>query len=85
MIIKDKWKSDALVDKNKYQEMYDESINHNEKFWEKQGLRLSWKKKYTKIRKVKYSSKEVNINWYYVSDTDLCSKFYRKSYLNEFN
>ena len=63
--IKNSWLSNALVDKNTYQKMYEESINNNDNFWNKQGDRLNWRKKYSKIKNVKYSSTKVNIEWYY--------------------
>ena len=34
------------------------SIKENEKFWAKEGKRISWIKKYTKIKDVKYSKEE---------------------------
>jgi acetyl-CoA synthetase len=65
MEIKDHWKKNALVDEKKYLSMYKESLENNEIFWEKQGGRIDWKKKYSKTKKVKYSSKDVSIEWYY--------------------
>ena len=65
MEIKDHWKKNALVDEKKYSSMYKESLENNENFWEKQGGRIDWKKKYSKTKKVKYSSKDVSIKWYY--------------------
>ena len=59
------WSSNALIDKNEYNSMYDESVNNNEEFWAKHGNRISWMKPYTKIKDVKYSSKEVSIKWFY--------------------
>ena len=41
------------------------SLKENEKFWFKEGKRISWIKKYTKIKDVKYSKDEVKIKWYY--------------------
>ena len=63
--IKDVWRLNALVDEKKYTSMYQDSLNNNDSFWNKQGERLYWKKKYTKIKDVKYSSQNVNIRWYY--------------------
>jgi len=63
--IKESWKADAIVDKEKYLSMYDESISDNDNFWNKQGKRIKWKKEYTKIKQVEFSSKNVDIKWYY--------------------
>ena len=65
MIIKENWKKNALVDKKEYQLMYDDSINNNDNFWNRQGERVDWIKKYSKIKDVKYSSKNVSIKWYH--------------------
>ena len=65
MKIKNEWKSDAKVDENQYRSMYEKSISDNENFWNEHGKRLQWKKDYTKINNVKFSSKDVDIKWYY--------------------
>tara|TARA_B110001454_G_scaffold142401_1_gene132195 strand:+ start:942 stop:2864 length:1923 start_codon:yes stop_codon:yes gene_type:complete len=65
MKILDTWKSEALVSKEQYESMYTESIDNNEKFWDKHGERICWIKKYSKIKDVTYSSKDVSIKWYY--------------------
>ena len=65
MLIKESWKKNGLVNKEEYDSMYNDSIANNDQFWNKQGDRINWIKKYTKIKDIKYSSKEVNIKWYY--------------------
>jgi len=65
MKIKEHWKSEAIVNKEEYSSKYEESIIHNDKFWDKEGKRLDWIEKYSKIKDIKYSSNEVNIKWYY--------------------
>ena len=65
MDIKKDWEKNALVNKDKYLSMYNQSIENNDEFWYKHCERINWNKKYTKIKDVKYSSKEVNIKWYY--------------------
>jgi len=65
MEIKNHWKKEALVNKNQYNEMYKESLNDNDGFWDKQGARLDWIKKYSKIKDVKFSKSNVSIKWFY--------------------
>ena len=65
MNIKDSWKKEALIDEKTYNSMYEESLNYNDNFWNKQGDRLVWEKKYTKIKDVKYSKNDVTIKWFY--------------------
>ena len=65
MKIKSDWKLNGAVDTNEYDSMYQKSITNNDDFWNDQGKRLEWRKSYTKIKDVKYSSNDVNIRWYY--------------------
>ncbi len=63
--VSDKWSNQALVNKAKYKSKYNLSIKDNDKFWKKEGKRISWIKPYTKIKDVKYSKEDVRIKWYY--------------------
>ena len=63
--IRENWIRNAKVNKNDYALLYDKSINQNEEFWKEQGKRIDWIKPFSKIKDVKYSSKDVVIKWYY--------------------
>ena len=63
--VSDSWANQAYVNKSKYQKKYKLSIKENEKFWAKEGKRINWIKKYSKIKDVKYSKDDVKIKWYY--------------------
>jgi len=63
--IRENWIRNGKVNKNDYALLYDKSINQNEEFWKEQGKRISWIKPFSKIKNVKYSSKNVVIKWYY--------------------
>ncbi len=63
--IRESWAREAKVNKNDYALLYDKSINKNEEFWKEQGKRIDWIKPFSKIKDVKYSSKDVVIKWYY--------------------
>ena len=63
--IRENWIRNAKVNKNDYALLYDKSINKNEEFWKEQGKRINWIKPFSKIKDVKYSSKDVVIKWYY--------------------
>ena len=58
------WIRNSLANKSKYQEKYSQSIKNNDEFWRKEGKRITWIKPYKKIKNVKYSTKEVKINWF---------------------
>ena len=63
--IKNEWIKQAIVNKKTYEKKYKQSIKDNDKFWKKEGKRISWIKPYTKIKNVKYSKSDVDIKWYY--------------------
>jgi len=63
--VSDSWANQAYVNDSKYKKKYKLSIKENDKFWAKEGKRISWIKKYTKIKDVKYSKDEVKIKWFY--------------------
>ena len=61
---KPEWVRNSLANKSKYQEKYSQSIKNNDEFWRKEGKRITWIKPYKKIKDIKYSTKEVKINWF---------------------
>ncbi len=63
--VSENWANHAYVNDSKYKKKYKLSIKENEKFWAKEGKRISWIKKYSKIKDVKYSKEDVRIKWYY--------------------
>ena len=63
--IRENWIQNAKVNKNDYALLYEKSINKNEEFWREQGKRVDWIKPFSKIKDVKYSSKDVVIKWYF--------------------
>ena len=59
------WAQKAYVDRKAYEKKYKLSISENEKFWKKEGKRITWIKPYSKIKDVKYSKTDVRIKWFY--------------------
>ena len=53
------------INEDDYSILYNESLKNNESFWNNEGKRLDWIKPYKKIKDVTYSSKHVDIKWYY--------------------
>ncbi|MDC3177238.1 acetate--CoA ligase [Pelagibacteraceae bacterium] len=64
MKIEDHWIKEGKINSENYELLYKESIENGDDFWSKQGDRINWVKKYTKIKNVKYSNNDVNIKWY---------------------
>ena len=55
----------ALVNKDKYVKMYEESISDPDVFWKEHGKRIDWIKPYTKVKDVSYSSDDIHVRWFY--------------------
>ncbi len=53
----------AHIDAKKYQSMYEHSVRNPEQFWAEQAERLTWFKKWDKVKEVSYH-KPVSIKWY---------------------
>ena len=53
--VSDSWANHAYVNESQYKKKYKLSIKENDKFWAKEGKRITWIKKYSKIKDIKYS------------------------------
>jgi acetyl-CoA synthetase len=61
---KDWVKDKALINKEDYKKLYNQSITDPSSFWEEQGKRLDWYTPYTKIRDYSYDINNLYIKWY---------------------
>jgi len=59
------------LNKEKYEELYKKSIENNDVFWDEIAQRISWKKKYEKVKEVNYRGK-VSIKWYLKGELNAC-------------
>jgi acetyl-CoA synthetase len=71
--VPDEVAKNALIDNDKYLEMYQRSIDDPEGFWEEQGKRINWIKPYTKVKDVSYAHDDVHIKWYYDGTLNACA------------
>ena len=60
----------AWIDKKKYQEMYQQSVDDPEGFWGEQGKRLDWIKPYTKVKDISYDPDDLHIRWFEDGDAE---------------
>ena len=56
--------SDALVDKDEYIKMYNESINDSEGFWKKHAKRINWIKNFSKVKDISFDKSDLYIKWF---------------------
>jgi len=57
-------KESAIINEEKYLELYKWSLEDPEDFWKEQGQRLDWFKPYTKAKNTSFDKGHVDIKWY---------------------
>ena len=67
IIVKNDWEKNAHLNKDKYEKMYNESIQNPETFWSKQALSIDWFKPFTveSVKKIDFSKENLEIKWFY--------------------
>ena len=67
IIVKNDWEKNAHLNKDKYEKMYNESIQNPEAFWNKQALSIDWFKPFTEesVKKIDFSKENLEIKWFY--------------------
>jgi len=56
--------ANALIDADKYQEMYEQSVKDPEAFWGEAAKRLEWMSEPTKIKNTSFEHSDVSIKWF---------------------
>jgi acetyl-CoA synthetase len=56
--------SGALIEKEEYIKMYNESINDSEGFWKKNAKRINWIKNFSKVKNVSFDKTDLYIKWF---------------------
>ncbi|AMM86378.1 acetate--CoA ligase [Martelella sp. AD-3] len=63
-------KTRALIDANKYEKWYQESVEEPEIFWDRHGRRIDWFKPYTKVKNTSFTGR-VSIKWFEDGQTNV--------------
>ncbi len=58
------FKANALINREQYLAMYQQSVSNPEAFWREQGQRISWFSPYTKVKNTSFAPGQVSIKWY---------------------
>ncbi len=58
------WAENALVNEERYFEMYRQSVDDPEAFWAEHGRRLDWIKPYTKVKNTSFNEADFGIRWF---------------------
>ena len=67
----DKFLKGTKLNKEKYKELYKQSIENTEEFWDKVAKRIDWKKPYESIKEVNFKDK-VSIKWFLKGELNVC-------------
>ncbi|GAB2947213.1 acetate--CoA ligase [Hafnia psychrotolerans] len=54
----------TLITPEKYQQYYQESVEHPNQFWAEQGKILDWIKPYTKVKNTSFAPGNIDIRWF---------------------
>ncbi len=54
----------ALIDEQRYDELYRRSIEDNEGFWAEQAERIDWIKPFTNVKDVSFAKDDLHIRWF---------------------
>src|SRR5438270_1878983 len=58
------WRQRALVDENKYRDMYDRSIKDPDGFWAEEAERIHWMRPFSKVKNTSFGTGDVSIKWF---------------------
>ena len=58
------WSEKALVNEERYQEMYRASIEDPEAFWRAEGQRLDWIRPFTAVKQTSFDEADFGIRWF---------------------
>jgi len=60
------------VDQERYQDMYNQSVEDNAGFWSEQARRINWIKPFSKVKDVSWDRKDVYIRWFEDGTLNAC-------------
>ena len=70
--VPESWSSSAWINKEKYNEMYDQSVRDPDGFWREQGARIDWIKPFTKVKNTSFDPHNVSIKWFEDGTLNVC-------------
>jgi acetyl-CoA synthetase len=60
------------VSKQRYEEMYSQSVEDNNEFWSEQARRINWIKPFSKVKDVSWDREDVYIRWFEDGTLNAC-------------
>jgi len=65
-------KARTHVDKQRYEDMYTQSVEDNNEFWSEQARRINWIKPFSKVKDISWDRKDVYIRWFEDGTLNAC-------------
>ena len=62
--VPDEWARNALIDADKYEAMYRDSVEDPDKFWRSEAKRIDWIKPFTKVKETSFDRADFGIRWF---------------------
>ncbi len=63
---------DFLINKDQYADMYKQSVENNEAFWEEQAHALTWTKAFSIVKNVSLEKENLKIRWFEDGELNVC-------------
>ncbi len=57
------WARNAHINKEKYEQLYQESMENPEEFWGREGKRIDWMKPYSRVKNTSFTG-DIDIRWF---------------------
>jgi len=58
------WAENALIDRERYQQMYRRSVEEPDAFWREEAKRIDWIKPFTKVKDTSFDKADFRIRWF---------------------
>ncbi|NNF79587.1 MAG: acetate--CoA ligase [Rhizobiales bacterium] len=71
--VTEEWAKRAHVDRAKYEQMYQQSIDDPNGFWAEHGKRVDWIKPFTKVKNTSFDYDNVSIKWFEDGSLNVCA------------
>ena len=58
------WAEHALIDADRYEAMYRESVENSDSFWRREAARLDWMRPFSRIKETSFHKDDFGIRWF---------------------
>ena len=58
------WAEHALIDADRYEAMYRESVENSDSFWSREAARLDWMRPFSRIKETSFHKDDFGIRWF---------------------